>query len=150
MDGRSVLKPVLFALTVAGVSACSRAGDCVPVLKDGWIRLPPTPDATTLAGYGRIENPCRTPAVVVAARSPAFMGAMLHETSVVDGVSRMREVEELPIDADSGVTLAPGGLHLMLMQPSAPVREGDKVAIDFKLKDGRKISGELAVRAATP
>ena len=42
--------------------------------------------------------------------------------------------------------LAPGGLHLMLMQPkSAPV-EGETVDVELELADGRRIAAAFQVR----
>ena len=140
----------MFAALIAAASLPAWAGDCRPVLKDGWINLPPVPEPHMLAGYGRIENPCGKPAFVVSVESPTFMHASLHRSEVVGGVSRMREVDALPVAAKSSATLAQGGLHLMLMHPSVPVKAGDKVAVTFKLKDGREVAGELLVKKAAP
>lgn len=125
------------------------AKQCAPVLKDGWVRMGPVA-MPMMAGFGRIENPCPQPVAVVSASSPAFGDVSIHESRVVDGVNRMREMSELPVAAKSSATLAPGGMHLMLMRPSAPLKEGDKVAVTFKLKDGREVSGELVAKKAAP
>ena len=58
----------------------------------------------------------------------------------------MREVPELRIAPDGAAVLQPGGLHLMLMQPKSPLKPGSRVAIEFELKDGRKLFGEFEVR----
>ncbi|MFT3761908.1 MAG: copper chaperone PCu(A)C [Pseudoxanthomonas sp.] len=140
----------IFAALACAVALPAFAGECRLALKDGWISLPPVPEPTVLAGYGRIENPCARAAVVVSVQSPVFGHAMVHESSVVDGVSRMRMLDELPIAAKGDAVFAPGGLHLMLMHPSAPVKEGDRIAVTFKLKDGDEVSGELVVKKAAP
>ncbi len=125
------------------LSAC--ASDCAPQVKDGWIRL--TPGGTAMqAGFGRIENRCPMPATIVSASSAAYGRVELHESKVVDGISRMRAVPELRIAPDSGAVLQPGGLHLMLMQPKATLKPGSRVAIEFRLKDGRTLLGEFEVR----
>ncbi|MFT4255962.1 MAG: copper chaperone PCu(A)C [Pseudoxanthomonas sp.] len=140
----------LLAVLACALALPALAGECKPVLKNGWISLPPIPAPTVLAGYGTLANPCAKAAIVVGAESPVFERTMLHASTVVDGVSRMRSLGELPIAAKGSVTFAPGGQHLMLLQPSAPLREGDRVAVAFKLKDGGEIIGELAVRKAMP
>ena len=142
------LLAALFAFSVFMPFAAS-AKQCAPELKDGWVRLGPVA-MPMMAGFGRIENPCAQPVVVVSAASPAFGDVSIHESRVVDGVNRMRELSELPVAAKSAATLAPGGMHLMLMRPSAPLKEGDKVAVTFRLKDGRGVSGELTVHKAAP
>lgn len=115
------------------------------MVKDGWVRLPPV-SMPMMAGFGRIENPCAAPVTIVGASSPAFGEVSLHETRVVDGMSRMRHLPELRIAPDGTATLKPGGLHLMLMQPRAPLKEGSKVVIEFALKDGGVLRGEFIVR----
>ncbi len=100
-----------------------------------------------MAGFGRIENRCPTPATIVAARSPAFADTSLHETRIIDGVSRMRAVPELRLAPEDAAVLKPGGLHLMLMQPNAPLIAGSKVVVQFELADGRMLLGEFRVRS---
>lgn len=100
------------------------------------------------AGYGKIRNDCREAVVVVAAGSKAFGDVSLHETTLVDGVSRMRAVERLPIAAGATVALKPGGLHLMLMQPEVALKEGAQLPLRLSLEDGRKVDGTLQVRSA--
>lgn len=98
------------------------------------------------AGFGRIVNRCDAPVAIVGASSEAFSDVSIHETTVADGVSRMRAVPELVVAADDEATLAPGGLHLMLSQPAASLAPGDRVAIDFTLRDGGTLRGEFEVR----
>lgn len=89
-----------------------------------------------LAGFGRVSNPCGDAVTVVGARSDAFADVSLHETRIVDGVSRMRAVPRLPVPAGGSVELRPGGLHLMLMRPHAPLKAGDSVDVVLELEGG--------------
>lgn len=144
-----LLKPLLLAmLCVVSFTAC--AHECTPQLRDGWVRLPPAGMAasnmTMMAGFGRIENRCPTPVMIVSASSAAFGDASLHETKIIDGISRMRAVPELRIAPDAAAVLKPGGLHLMLMQPKAPLKAGSRIAVEFELQDGRKLLGEFELR----
>jgi len=134
-----------------GVLSCLLAGsafaaDCMPAVRDGWIRVPPGAMQMMLAGFGRIENRCPRAATIVAARSGAFADVSLHRTSLVDGISRMRAVAQLPVAANGAVEFKPGALHLMLMQPGKALKAGDHVAIDFRLQDGREFRGDFVVR----
>lgn len=148
--------PVLLVLAAALLSA-SPADAAAPAAKpaaclsveDGWIRLPPAP-RPMLAGFGRIANGCRDVQVVVAVRSPRFGEVSLHETRMVDGVSRMRELERLPVAPAGEAVLQPGGLHLMLMQPDAVLAEGERVPLVLVLEDGREIHGSLVVARQAP
>ena len=86
----------------------------------------------------------------MAARSPRFGEVSLHQTRVVDGVSRMRELERLPIAAGGQALLQPGGLHLMLMQPDSTLVEGERVPLVLVLEDGRELQAALVVSTAAP
>lgn len=134
--------PVLL-LSALSLSAC--AANCVPEVQGGWIRKPPA-DMPMLAGYGRIVNPCDRAAVVVSASSPAFAEVGLHATTVVDGISRMRPLHELRIDAGETAEFALGGMHLMLMQPTHKLRDDDVVEVRFQLADGRELRGRFEVK----
>lgn len=147
-----ILPVALLCAVAAGVSASDAPpGDadaaCLPRVVDGWLRPPPMP-MPMMAGFARIENSCADAVAITAARSDAFGSVELHETTVVDGVSRMREVAELPVAAGGEAVLRPGGLHLMLMQPVSPLAEGEIARVEFSLADGRSIGADFEVRAA--
>lgn len=143
-----LLRAVALSLCIAAALPAG-ASECMPQVREGWVRLAPV-NMPMMAGYGRIENTCAQPVEIVGVSSPAFGDVSLHETRVVDGVSRMHALPELRIASGDTATLAPGGLHLMLMQPRMPLQAGDKVAVDFALKDGRVLHGELDVRPLVP
>ncbi|MGH8054056.1 MAG: copper chaperone PCu(A)C [Stenotrophomonas sp.] len=139
---------VLLALCAFEVSAQTSAPACV-TLEQGWVRLPPVA-MPMAAGYARIRNDCRNEVVVIGAGSRAFAEVSLHETTLVQGISRMREIERLPIAAGASVELKPGGLHLMLMRPEVQLKDGAQLPLRLSLEDGRKIDGMLQVRGAAP
>ena len=141
-----ILRTFLFCTALLGGAlspACAR--ECVPQVREGWVRLLPG-GMPMQAGFGRIENQCAVPVTIVGARSPAYGSVELHETRIVEGVSRMRPVPELRIAPEGSAVLKPGGLHLMLMQPHKPLKAGSRVAIEFELQDGGVLRGEFEVR----
>ena len=137
--------PSILAILLVALCGSACARDCVPQVRDGWIRLGPA-GMPMMAGFGRIENRCPTPITITAARSAAFAETSLHETRILDGMSRMREVSELRVAPGDAAVLKPGGLHLMLMQPHAALKAGSRVAVEFELSDGRRLLGEFEVR----
>lgn len=141
-------------LAVVSLVACARDGgnggaSCAPQVRDGWVRLVPG-GMPMHAGFGRIENACAAPATIVSASSPSYGSVMLHESRVVNGMNQMRMLQELRIAPDDAAVLKPGGLHLMLMDPTSTLKPGSHVAIEFTLKDGRHILGDFEVRSAQP
>jgi periplasmic copper chaperone A len=133
---------VFFAFVL---SASAAASDCRPQVREGWVRMPPG-KMPMMAGFGRIVNRCATPVTIVSARSPSFGSVELHETRVVDGVSRMRPVPELRLAPDGAAVLKPGGMHLMLMRPGATLKPGSKIVIEFELAGGGELLGEFEIR----
>ena len=144
-----ITKPfVCVLLALCAFEASAAAPACVTV-EQGWVRL--TPAAMRMAaGFARIRNGCPSEVVVVGAGSKAFGDVSLHETTVVQGVSRMREIERLPIAPGASAELKPGSLHLMLMQPEVPLAEGAQLPLRLSLEDGTKVDGMLQVRREAP
>lgn len=143
----NTIRVSLAALAIATTFTATpaTAADCTPAVNDGWVRLPPMA-MPMLAGFAIVDNACAAPATIVGATSPAFADVSVHETRIVEGVSRMRAIPELVIAPGASATLQPGGLHLMLMDPVAPLEAGDMVEIDFQLKDGGVVRGQFQVR----
>src|SRR5690349_12750638 len=97
---RRSLASIAFLLAVAATPACAKepAKSCMPVVRDGWIRLVPG-GMPMHGGFGRIENKCAARATLAGAKSAAYGSVEMHETKVVDGVSRMRAVPTLVVAA---------------------------------------------------
>ncbi|OUL25834.1 hypothetical protein BV378_13900 [Nostoc sp. RF31YmG] len=153
--GMNTTRVLCLFLAVAGVAAATNvhaapAKACAPQFRDGWVRLPPAPSMPMAAGFGTFVNACAQPAAVASATSSGFDDVSLHESVQVEGVNRMREVARLALPANGQVALAPGGLHLMLMQPKQALVEGASVPVTFKLEDGRSVEATLQVRKTAP
>ena len=139
---------LVLSLLLSGVSAAQPATPgCLPTVEAGWIRLPPMA-MPMLAGFATLRNGCAASAVVVAASSPSFASVELHESTVVDGVSRMRPVPRLQVAAGRAAVLEPGGLHLMLMDPRSPLAAGQRIEVVFTLEDGSRVRGMFEARPA--
>ena len=76
----------------------------------------PMPGRHMSAGYFVLTNTTDSPIRITAAASPQFGMIEMHETTIEDGIARMREIEELVVPANSSVTFERGGKHLMLMR----------------------------------
>lgn len=143
MNARALLPGLM--LLMATSAAVAAPTQCTPVFERGWIRAAP-PGATMLAGYGELRNPCAKAFAVTGLRGRDFVMAMVHETRVDKGVSRMRHAKSTPLPARGTLRLAPGGHHFMLMHPKRPLPEGTLVKLDLQLADGRSLPIELKVQ----
>ncbi len=85
-----------------------------------------SPNASAAGGYMTITN-TGTEADTLIAVEADFAGPMLHKTTVDDqGVARMEhQMGGIEIPAGETVELAPGGLHVMFMQLSEQMVEGE-------------------------
>jgi copper(I)-binding protein len=131
------------------VPAWVQAGEPAPLeLQGGWIRSAP-PAARVQAGYGTLHNVGTAPLAVERLSAPAFEEVEIHEMSMADGVMRMRP-HTLVLAPGATATLAPGGVHLMLMRPRAPLKTGQRVAVEFHFSGGATRTLEFEVRDAAP
>jgi copper(I)-binding protein len=104
-------------------------------VRDPWIKNLP-PSVPVRAGYMTIHNPQSKAVSIVSLRSDAFASIEIHQTIEQDGMMSMEQVPSLKIEPNSNVQLAPGGLHLMMMNPSEPTQPGDQLEIVIVLDDG--------------
>jgi copper(I)-binding protein len=82
------------------------------------------------AAYMTIENRGEHPIALVAASTTLAMMVEIHETTVVDNVARMGEVEGgIVIPAGESAELRPGGFHIMLMELARDLSPGEAIAL---------------------
>ena len=103
------------------------------------------PSVPVRAGYMTIHNPQSKAVSIVLLRSDAFARIEIHQTIEQDGMMRMEQLPSLKIESNSSVQLAPGGLHLMMMNPTAPTQPGDLLEIVIVLDDGSEQRVEMQV-----
>ncbi len=116
------------------------------VIRDAWVRTP-APSVPMTAGYLTAENPSSQDVVIVAVSSVAGTIEM-HEMRDENGRASMRMVETIVIPARGTVKLAPGGLHLMIMNMPKPLVAGDEVRLTLTMRDGTVAVARAVVKAA--
>ncbi|HSH49050.1 MAG TPA: copper chaperone PCu(A)C [Halomonas sp.] len=120
---------------LASLASAAALADSLRV-EGAHVRAVP-PVSTTTAAFMMLHNEGETDRSLVAARTPAARVAELHNHVDVDGVMQMRQVESIPVPAKGSVSLAPGGYHLMLIDLTAPLQEGDDVLLRLTFADGQ-------------
>jgi copper(I)-binding protein len=151
MNGkRFLLGLALASMASATIAAPSdKAAACHLEIKNAWVRAAP-PMSMQLAGYASLENHCAKPMTVASVSSRNFGMAMIHETVVENGVSKMRHVAALTVPAKGSVAFTPGRWHLMLMMPARELKPGDKVSLTFGLASGEQVVAEFPVLREAP
>jgi periplasmic copper chaperone A len=115
----------LIALAPVALSASSLAAPSVKV-GNAWVRAA-LPGQQATGAY--LELTSSGAAALVAARSPVAARTEIHTMALEGGVMRMRPVPRIELPAGATVRLAPGGLHLMLMDLTRPLEPGDRVPL---------------------
>ena len=87
-----------------------------------------------LVSAAYMELVSRTHMALTAVVSPAAAGAELHSTSMEEGVIRMRPVARIELPEGKPVKLAPGGLHIMLVDIKQPLKPGDNVPLTLTVQ----------------
>ncbi len=144
-------------LMLVALYACSPTADA-----------PPT-DAETVAAAGAITvsnarlvlppvsgNPAAvyfdlsyTGAAGVTLDSVSVEGAgmtMMHDYAESAGKTQMVMTDAVPLSASAPVSFAPGGLHVMVMEPSDALTPGSMAKITFTLSDGTTAVVDAPVR----
>jgi copper(I)-binding protein len=133
---------VLAAALAAGAAFAqeSKPGAGVSVSKP-WARATPGGSKVGVA-YLELSAAPGTTDKLVAARSPVAGAVELHTHSHVDGVMKMRRIDDIAIEPGKSVTLKPGGLHIMLMDLKQPLKEGETIDLTLVFEK----AGEVAVK----
>lgn len=130
----------------AGLLFATRAGAAQVEVSEAWIRA--LPAHLPAAGYFTLKNIGKTQAVLSGAETPACGMLMLHKSSESGGVGAMEDVAGIAVAPGGEVKFAPGGYHLMCMDPAAAIKPGAKVAVTLHFSDGSRTTADFAVRNA--
>jgi len=114
-------------------------------LDGGWLR--PGLQHGNSAAYLSISNSTATADTVQSVTAQASQEAAIHESfKGENGISGMRPVTHLVIEAGNVLYLQPGGLHIMLTDLNHDLTEGDSVNITITFKQSGSKSIRLPVK----
>jgi len=134
---------LLLVSLMVSAGALAAAADMVTV-NEPYVRLAP-PNAPATAAFMVIKNAGDKDVKVVKADSPASKVTELHTHLNENGVMKMRPVAAIDVKSKGEAVLKPGGLHVMLIDMKAPMKEGDVVPITLTFDDGssKKIDAKV-------
>jgi periplasmic copper chaperone A len=146
-DSRPALTLLPLVAAIAGAIAlgtAAHAAETGVTMSHPWMRtiIPSRP----AAGYFTLSNDSATTRALTGAQSPACGTLMLHKSISENGVERMVMEKRIPVPAHGQLTFAPGGYHLMCMQPTKEVRPGNSVPVTLKFADGGTLTASFPVR----
>ena len=139
--------PILFAAgLLCSAAAFAGAADTVSV-HEPYVRLAP-PNAPASAAFMVLRNTGAKDVRLVRVDNPASRVTELHTHLNEGGVMKMRPVSAVEIKAGGETVLKPGGLHVMLIDLKAPLKEGEIVPLTLGFDDGS--SKQVDARVVNP
>jgi copper(I)-binding protein len=141
--------PFATALTLTLISAVSFARGAEVavghiVVTAAWARATP-PGAKVGVAYLTIENRGSEEVRLRGATVDAASSASIHETIEENGIAKMHPVSDLAVAAGASLEMRPGGLHLMLMDLHAPIKQGDDLSITLEFANAGRVTVPLQV-----
>lgn len=112
------------------------------VAHDVWMRAS-IGQVPTTAAYMTIENRGGKNDRLLSVSTPVASSAQIHDSNEKNGVMQMRPVTELTLAHGKSVELKPGGMHVMVMGLTLPLKAGDRVPLMLHFEH----AGEVAVQA---
>ncbi|WP_428484007.1 copper chaperone PCu(A)C [Rhodopila sp.] len=129
-------------LLIGGRTAWGAAADAVVTQGRMQVLLPSRP----AAGYFTLENRGDTPLVLSGASAPDCTSLMLHQSTTEGGMARMAMVDTVPVPPHGTVRFAPGGYHLMCMDPSGPLlRHTGTEPVTLHFANGGSLAAAFAI-----
>ncbi len=111
---------------------------------DPWAKAT---DEDMTGVFGAFENTGDTPLHIVSVESDVAERSEIHESILVDGVSKMQEKEGgFTVEPGEIYILEPGRDHLMLMKLKEELLPGDEVVLTIATDDGQTMEIRAAVR----
>ncbi len=98
------------------------------------------------AGYMVLQNKTSRPQVLVAARSSGFETVTIHRTVAKEGMTGMEHSPQIELLPNASLPFAPGGYHLMLLNPKRTLHAGDRVEITLEFRGGLVLPVAYEVR----
>lgn len=137
---RVVLTVAAFAAALASDAAVAQVA-----ISDAWVRAT-VPGQQTTGAFMRLT--ASRDATLVAISSPVAKLVEIHASKQDSGVLRMHAVRELSLPAGKAVEMKPGGHHVMLMQLTRPLSDGDAVPLVLTVRDatGGRTNLEVSAR----
>lgn len=115
-------------------------------ITDAWVRA--LPAKLPAAGYFTMHNKGKSEVSLTGAASPLCGMLMLHKSVDNGGTGSMEDVERVAVPPGGTIKFAPGGYHLMCMDPAPGLAPGGKAPVSLSFSDGSSKAVSFAVKNA--
>ena len=144
---RALIAFMLASALAAAAPIVVQAAPAGITLENVWTRAT-APGQAVAGGFMTVVNAGSAEDRLLGASSPAAKEIQIHNTSMDDGVMRMRPMTDgVAIPAGSRVEFKPRALHLMLIGLQAPLAAGSTVPVTLEFARAGKVVATLRVEA---
>ena len=139
------LKPcsVVLSLIMVCLAACGGRDDGIKI-SHAWAPATP-PGVRVGAVYMSIESGKAD--VLLGVRSSIAETVELHRTSFEEGMAQMRKVDSVVMAPSTPLVLETAGLHMMLMNLSAPLLAGQSFEVTLSFQRAGEVRTAVKVNA---
>ena len=113
-------------------------------VRDAWVRAA-VPGQSGTGAFLTVQAP--QGAKLVAVKSAAAGVVEIHEMKLENDVMKMRAIPAIDLPAGEQIKLAPGGLHLMMMDLKQPITAGQTLSFTLTLEDANGKRRERQIEA---
>jgi periplasmic copper chaperone A len=131
----------LAAAILVTLGACS-AEESPPLNVSDVTAYAALPGQAAGVAYFSLQNSTPMAVTLRQVSSSEYMSVEMHMTVMDDGIARMTPLDLLTVAGQSVVVFAPGGPHLMLMEPVEGLAAGDEVTLEFHYDYDGDLHGE--------
>ena len=138
---------IILACALPGFSPGAWADDVI--VTQAWINAAP-PVVRVNAGYLQLENKGMRSVILSGAESPRFSRIEMHRSEMHNGVYSMHRQYSLVLANGEKLSFAPGGLHLMLFEPTPAPRPKEIIPLTLIFANGERVTVKAEVRPPQP
>ncbi len=113
-------------------------------ISEGYIKAN-IPGSDVTAAYMKIINNSDKAITLEKVTGSISNQIEIHEHSMADGMMKMRQVENITINANSSITLKPSGLHLMIFSLKQELSKEEAVTLTMHFSNKMAINIQLPV-----
>jgi len=139
---------IMLAFSPLGGNAQAHETDKITV-SDVWSRTAAVVGGNG-AGFFVIENHMAEDDLLLRAEADVSNAVELHTMTMNDNIMRMRKIDSVPVPANSTVTFAPGGEHVMFIGLKAPLKEDESFPLTLVFKKAGAITVQVSVLKTAP
>ncbi len=109
-----------------------------------WSR-PTAPGIPMGVAYLSLENRGTAEDALISASTPAASRVEFHQTTLSEGIARMRPLTEVALPPGKTVKVEPGGVHFMLVELKHPLEAGTQVPLTLVFRNAGRIEVSLHI-----